>query len=105
MTTILTGNPGRLSAGKFLQVLPLGEPGAHWRHLSVVTIVRWFRRPTERRAHRRVQALARLPQSAHIQVERRRLQRHHGWERPRMRYAWVQRECFFAHPGLAYVWL
>ena len=91
---LMTGIPGHLSTRRSLQdILPRARC-AHRRHLSIVTSDRRFRCPTERRPDCRGKAPTRLPQSAHIRVERRRIYRHHVWERPRVRYPWVQREWY-----------
>ena len=89
---LMTGIPGRLSTGRVLQDIRRWGREAHRRHVSVVTDNRRFSRPTERRPDRRGQVPARLPESAHIRVEGRRIYRHHVWERPGLRHAWVQRE-------------
>ena len=69
----MTGIPGRLSTGRFLQDIRQWARDAHRRHLSIVTDDRRFRCPTERRADCRGKAPARLPQSAHIFFEWRRI--------------------------------
>ena len=101
MTVVLTGIPGRLGTGNSLPDRLAGAHGACRGHVSLGTIVRCICRLVERRADRRGQVLARLPQSDVIRVKWSRIARHHGWERPGMRHTWVQREFFLVHP---HVW-
>ena len=91
MTALLsTGHPRRLGTSSFLPDLSRRARDSNRRHLSGVAVVRSIRCPAERRAHLCGYASARLPQSAHICVGWGGIQRHHDWERPRMRNAWVQ---------------
>jgi hypothetical protein len=67
------GRPGRLCSIGVLPDLHRRESGEDRRHVSRIALVRRFRRPVERRADRSGKARTRLPQSAHICVERRRI--------------------------------